>query len=147
MLDFLFYITFVSWDIFIKYVFCFICFVIYIYICLFQSCTPKIIQKLLALPIYTPILLLRWNLPWCAALLLIPLCLVAKEGHDNYGKICVFEWIIVKWWINKFTPCDDWFSGNDTPESLNLQDSTASDGERKGTVCFPRQTAKTASNL
>lgn len=26
------------------------------------------------------------NVPRCAMLLLVPLCPVATEGHDNYGK-------------------------------------------------------------
>lgn len=79
--------------------------------------------------------------------LLIPLCPVAKEGHDNYGKICVFEWIIVEWWINKRTPFEDWFSGNDTPESLTLKDSTAKQRREKGYSLHPRQAAKMASYL
>lgn len=87
----------------------------------------------------TPVFAMRCNLPWCAILLLVPLCPVSIEGHDNYGKICVFEWIIVEWWINTHTPSEDWFAGNDTPESFNLKDSRASNGERvqfaSKTVC------------
>lgn len=46
------------------------------------------------------------------------------------AKFAFLNELQLKWWINKHTPSEDWFAGNDTPASFNLKDSRARNGER-----------------
>jgi len=63
----------------------------------------------------------------------------ATVGHDNYGKNLRF-WMNYSWMVDQ-QAYTVWglVSGNDTPESFNLKDSTATE---KGYSLLPRQSAR-----